>query len=85
MTCYYRYQNRKRDREEGGAPPKGMHIDGIATEFDKAKGESYSELLYERERSSDAELSCPCRLPLHCLRQRMRERPSPLAALPSAG
>ena len=49
MTCYYRYQNRKRDREEGGAPPKGMHIDGIATEFDKAKGERYSDLLDERE------------------------------------
>ncbi|TKA53334.1 hypothetical protein B0A53_04352 [Rhodotorula sp. CCFEE 5036] len=42
MTCYYRYQNRKRDREEGGAPPKGMHIDGIATEFDKAKGFRYT-------------------------------------------
>ncbi|GAA5988271.1 hypothetical protein JCM10908_002144 [Rhodotorula pacifica] len=42
MTTYYRLQNGKRDREEGGAPPKGMRIEGINTAYDRAVGFRYT-------------------------------------------
>ncbi|POY70839.1 hypothetical protein BMF94_6252 [Rhodotorula taiwanensis] len=42
MTLYYRRENRKRDLAEGGPPPKGMRIENIDTEYDRAKGFRYT-------------------------------------------
>ncbi|POY71015.1 hypothetical protein BMF94_5940 [Rhodotorula taiwanensis] len=42
MTTYYRLENRKRDEREGGRPPKGMRIENISTEYDRAVGFRYT-------------------------------------------
>ncbi|GAA6005448.1 hypothetical protein JCM10207_002985 [Rhodosporidiobolus poonsookiae] len=42
MTLYYRAENARRDRIEGGRPPKDMRIEGIATDYDKAVGFRYT-------------------------------------------
>ncbi|GAA5900441.1 hypothetical protein JCM6882_001247 [Rhodosporidiobolus microsporus] len=41
MTLYFRFENAKRDRREGGRPPKGMRIEGIQEDYDKAVGFRY--------------------------------------------
>jgi len=42
MTLYYRWENRRRDKVEGGRPPKGMRIEGMQTDYDHAVGASTS-------------------------------------------
>ncbi|GAA5971283.1 hypothetical protein JCM11641_008293 [Rhodosporidiobolus odoratus] len=42
MTLYYRAENKRRDRVEGGRPPKGTRIEGCRTEYDKAVGFRYT-------------------------------------------
>lgn len=41
MTLYFRWENARRDKREGGRPPKGMRVDGVATAYDKAVGYRY--------------------------------------------
>ncbi|GAA5830492.1 hypothetical protein JCM11251_002490 [Rhodosporidiobolus azoricus] len=36
MTLYFRLENRKRDQREGGRPPKGIRIEGLMEDYDKA-------------------------------------------------
>ncbi|GAA5861871.1 hypothetical protein JCM1840_006860 [Sporobolomyces johnsonii] len=42
MTIYYRLENRRRDKVEGGRLSKGMPIDGLMTDYDKAVGFRYT-------------------------------------------
>ncbi|TNY24166.1 major facilitator superfamily domain-containing protein [Rhodotorula diobovata] len=42
MTLYYRWENRRRDKVEGGRPPKGMRIEGMQTDYDHAVGFRYT-------------------------------------------
>ncbi|GAA5856467.1 hypothetical protein JCM8547_008756 [Rhodosporidiobolus lusitaniae] len=42
MTLYYRWENARRDRKEGGRPAKGMPIPDILTDYDRAVGFRYT-------------------------------------------
>ncbi|GAA5968251.1 hypothetical protein JCM8115_006170 [Rhodotorula mucilaginosa] len=42
MTTYYRTVNARKDAAEGGRPPKGMRIENINTEYDRAVGFRYT-------------------------------------------
>ena len=44
MTTYLRLENKKRDKVEGGRPPKGSHLETFE-KFDLAPGESSSSPL----------------------------------------
>lgn len=41
MTTYYRMENRRRDKRDGGRPVKGLPIEGLAEHFDKAPAFRY--------------------------------------------
>jgi hypothetical protein len=40
MTTWLRFENRRRDKVEGGRPPKGSHIETLE-QFDLAPGFRY--------------------------------------------
>lgn len=40
MTLYYRLENARRDRKEGGRPLKGVRIEGLQETYDKTPGPS---------------------------------------------
>ncbi|GAA5823381.1 hypothetical protein JCM10212_005675 [Sporobolomyces blumeae] len=42
MTTYYRMENRRRDKRDGGRPLKGLPIEGLHTEYDHAAGFRYT-------------------------------------------
>ncbi|BGP45152.1 hypothetical protein JCM10450v2_000969 [Rhodotorula kratochvilovae] len=42
MTLYYRWENKRRDKVEGGRPVKGVRIEGLQTEYDLATGFRYT-------------------------------------------
>lgn len=42
MTTYYRTANARKDAAEGGRPPKGMRIENINTDYDRAVGFRYT-------------------------------------------
>ncbi|GAA6041223.1 hypothetical protein JCM8097_008351 [Rhodosporidiobolus ruineniae] len=42
MTLYYRFENARRDRKEGGRPVKGMRIEGVQETYDKTVGFRYT-------------------------------------------
>ncbi|GAA5855285.1 hypothetical protein JCM5353_006136 [Sporobolomyces roseus] len=41
MTTYYRLENRRRDKRDGGRPVKGLPIEGLAEHYDKAPNFRY--------------------------------------------
>ncbi|BGO98287.1 putative High-affinity nicotinic acid transporter (putative) [Rhodotorula toruloides] len=41
MTLYFRWENARRDKREGGQPVKGMRVEGVATAYDQAVGYRY--------------------------------------------
>ncbi|GJN87727.1 hypothetical protein Rhopal_000682-T1 [Rhodotorula paludigena] len=42
MTLYYRWENRRRDKREGGKPAKGLRIEGLHEDYDHAVGFRYT-------------------------------------------
>ena len=55
MTTYLRLENKRRDKVEGGRPPKGSHLETFE-KFDLAPGESSSSPLPLHQIWS----KCPC-------------------------
>ncbi|BGO88676.1 hypothetical protein NBRC10512v2_000621 [Rhodotorula toruloides] len=41
MTLYFRWENARRDKREGGRPVKGMRVEGVAAAYDQAIGYRY--------------------------------------------
>ncbi|BGP29184.1 hypothetical protein JCM10296v2_000922 [Rhodotorula toruloides] len=41
MTLYFRWENARRDKREGGRPVKGMRVEGVTTAYDQAVGYRY--------------------------------------------
>lgn len=44
LTTYFRLENRRRDRKEGGRPLKNTVIEDVLTKFDRATGLSFLAL-----------------------------------------
>lgn len=62
MTLYFRWENRRRDRVEGGRPEKGAILDTL-TDYDRAVGESTGA----RANAEMVADPLSCRFPLRCL------------------